>query len=429
MQHAHPPISRRRFNRIAAAMLGSAMLASGCRTVKPGATNLRFWNGFTGPDGRTILKIIRKFNEMHDDVQVTMQRMEWGTYYNKLFVASMSRRGPEVFVVHTENIERFLHADLLTPVDDVFKLAGLDRSDIDPNVIAAVQRGDVTYGLPLDCHPAGVFYNRGLFAQAGIARPPQTRDEFIDALYKLKGTTPDGLPQWGFVHEWLRVSMFTLLRQFGGNIIGEDGWTVTLDSPESREALAFAASLIHDLKIVPSIQMLDAFLGFRQGRVGMVWAGIFKLQDAERQKDDVDYGAATIPLCGHQPAVWAGSHNLCIAHDLTDAQRAAAVKFLRFMSDHTLDWAEGGQVPVRQSLRASERFQAMTVQAEFAKQLPYVQYMPSTPFTFEYQTEFDICCERVLRAVATPEEALRTAAANITRAAQQFARPGGKGEA
>ncbi len=419
-------ISRRRFNRLAAAMLGSAMLASGCRQVSPGATVLRFWNGFTGPDGRTILKIVRMFNEMHDDVQVTMQRMEWGTYYNKLFVAAMSRRGPDIFVVHTENIERFLFADLLTPVDDVFEQAGLDRDDFDPNILAAVQRENVTYGLPLDCHPAGVFYNRRLFADAGISQPPQTRDEFIDALYKLKRTGPDGVPIWGFVYEWLRVSMYTLLRQFGGDIIGKDGWTITLDSPEAQEALTFAASLIHELRLVPSIQLLDAFIGFQQGRVGMVWAGIFKLQDAERQKD-LDYGAATIPVCGHQPAVWAGSHNLCIAQDLSDAQRAAAVKFLRFMSDHTLDWAEGGQIPVRPSLRKSERFQAMRVQAEFAKQIPYVQYMPSTPFTFEYQTEFDICCERVLRAAMTPKQAIEIAAANMRKAAQQFAHVTGRG--
>ncbi len=414
-------ISRRQFARLSAAALSSALLASGCRDIGSRGITLRFWNGFTGPDGRTILKIIRQFNEAHDDVQVVMQRMEWATYYNKLFVAAMSQRAPEIFVVHTDSLERFLYANLLAPVDDVFTIGGIDRDDIDDNVIAAVQRDGITYGLPIDCHPAGVYYNRRLFAEAGITRPPETRQQFIDALYKLKGTGADGVPQWGFVYEWLRVSMYTLLRQWRGSILGEDGWTVTLDSPEAREALGFGASLIHELRVVPSIQNLDAFLAFRQGRVGMVWAGIFKLQDATRQTD-LDFGAATVPVCGHEPAVWAGSHNLCLASHLNEAQRAAAIRFLRYLSDHTLDWAEGGQIPVRQSLRQSERFQAMTVQAEFARQIPYVQYMPSTPFTFEYQTEFDIACERVLRAAATPEVALREAAANIRKAAAHFAR-------
>src|SRR5690606_23956373 len=112
-------------------------------------------------------------------------------------------------------------------------------------------------------------------------------------------------------------------------------------------------------------------------------------------------------------------------HDLDEQQREAALRFLGYLSDHTLDWAEGGQIPVRQSLRDSERFRAMPVQAEFARQIPYVEYMPSTPFTFEYQTEFDIACERVLRAAATPEVAIREAAANMKKAAAHFARAAG----
>ena len=152
----------------------------------------------------------------------------------------------------------------------------------------------------------------------------------------------------------------------------------------------------------------------------MIWAGIFKLQDLTRQAD-LSFGAAPVPVCGERPAVWAGSHNLCLRKGLSDAQLAAALVFLRYLSDNTLDWAEGGQIPVRRSLRRSDRFAAMTVQAEFARQMPYVQYMPSTPFTFEYQSEFDIACERVLRARASPEVAIRDAAANVRKAAKSFA--------
>ncbi|MEA3055019.1 MAG: hypothetical protein QOD30_451, partial [Actinomycetota bacterium] len=61
---------------------------------------LRFWNSFTGPDGRTMLAIIKKFNADHPDVHVTMQRMEAGPYYNKLFVAGLGGRAPEIFVSH-----------------------------------------------------------------------------------------------------------------------------------------------------------------------------------------------------------------------------------------------------------------------------------------------------------------------------------------
>ena len=53
---------------------------------------IRFWNGFTGPDGRAMLGLIKQFNDANPDINVTMQRMDWGLYYNKLFVAGLGGR-------------------------------------------------------------------------------------------------------------------------------------------------------------------------------------------------------------------------------------------------------------------------------------------------------------------------------------------------
>jgi len=135
-------ISRRRFLRLAGAVSAAALVGSGCRDLGSRGVTIRFWNGFTGPDGRTILKIIKKSNALHEDVQVTMQRMDWGTYYNKLFVAAMSDRAPEVFVVHNDSLERFISAGPLTPVDEVFELAGWTaRTSTEYHGRGAAQRG------------------------------------------------------------------------------------------------------------------------------------------------------------------------------------------------------------------------------------------------------------------------------------------------
>ena len=67
------------------------MSALGCDGAVTGSdkVTLRFWNGFTGPDGRTMLALVKRFNRENPDVHVVMQRMEWGTYYNKLFVSHL----------------------------------------------------------------------------------------------------------------------------------------------------------------------------------------------------------------------------------------------------------------------------------------------------------------------------------------------------
>lgn len=417
-------LSRRAFTRLTAAASIAALVQSGCRDLGSRATHIRFWNGFTGPDGVTMLGIIKQFNAMHDDVQVAMQRTEWGTYYNKLFVAGLGGRAPEVFVVQADSLERFVWGKLLEPIDAIF--AGpdaIDENDIDANVLASARRGKVTYALPLDVHPMGVYYNKAMFAKAGIAKPPVTREEFFDACHKLKSGSGTS-SVWGFVYEWLRINCYGLLRQWNGTIVSDDFQTVTIDSAESRAALEFAASLIGEHRVASPIENTAALIGFRQGRVGMVWGGTFLLNEMMKQTD-LALGAAVMPQLGPRRATWAGSHQMCVRKGIGEREQKAAHAFMKYLSDHSLAWAAAGQVPVRKSLREGDAFKTMMVQSTFAEQIPFCEYMPSTPFTFEYQTEFDLACEAVLRGVKTPAEALTTAAARIRTAVARFDRGGG----
>lgn len=415
-------ISRREFARLSAAATVAAMVSSGCRELGSKAVHIRFWNGFTGPDGPAMLKIVRGFNASQNQVQVTMQRTEWGIYYNKLFVAGLGGRAPEVFAVHSDTLERFIWAKLLDPVDALF--AGPDAinaEDIDENILAAARRGKTMYALPLDVHPMGVFYNKKLFAQAGIDRPPETRDEFLDACRRMNSGSGSSRV-WGFVYEWRRINLYSILRQWGGEIVSEDGKTVKLDAPEAIAAMDFAGSLILKDKLVSPIENIDAMIGFRQGRIGMIWGGSFLLNEVLKQTD-LEFGAAEVPQLGEQRATWSGSHQLCVRAGLDERERAAAHTFFKYLSNNSLGWAEAGLIPARKSIRARPEFAALPVQSTFAKQIPYLQYMPSTPFTFEYQSEFDVATEVILRGEESAEEALKTASMRIRAAAARFETP------
>ena len=49
----------------------------------------------------------------------------------------------------------------------------------------------------------------------------------------------------------------------------------------------------------------DSWVGFLQGRVGIAFEGIYKLDDLRRQ-NDLEWGAAPVPVLGSRPAVWVG---------------------------------------------------------------------------------------------------------------------------
>lgn len=369
-----------------------------------------------------MLRIVKRFNEQNPDVHVLMQRTAWATYYNKLFVAGIGGRAPEVFVVHSRAMERFAQTGFARSNDDlVHGPEGIDTRDIDPNVWEAAEIGGKHYGLPLDVHALGMYYDRRLFREAGVVdsrgepKPPTNRAEFLGAARKMtrKGAS-GGQDQWGFVFTYLETNCYTIMRQFGGEFFAPDYARCIMNNPRNVAALQFCRDLIQKYHIAPSPENIDAWIGFRQGKVGMAFEGIYMLADLRKQ-EDLDFAGAPVPLLGERPAAWADSHNLCLRSNLKGRDLEAAWRFVKFLSDNSLDWAAGGQIPVRKSLRATPRFQAMAVQAAFARQIPYVQYMPRLPFIFEFTTEFDTAVEKALRGSVPPEQALATAEANVNK--------------
>jgi len=368
-----------------------------------------------------MLRIVRRFNRENPDVHVLMQRMDWVTYYNKLFVAGLGERAPEVFIVHAGNIERFMQADFIRPIDDlVIGPHGMDEKDFTENIWSAVEKEGRHYALPLDVHMLGMYYNKKLFREAGIVdergepRPPRTRREFMDALDQLtRDTDGDSEPdQWGFVYTWYRTNAYTIMRQWGGKFFTPDNQRCLLNCPENVEALEFCVDLIRKHKLVPPPENFDSWIGFRQGKVGIAFEGIYMLEDLKKQ-EDLEYGGAPLPLLGKIPAAWCDSHTICLQRDLEGKRLEAAWRFARYLSDNSLDWAEGGQVPVRKSLRDTKRFRQMRVQYEFAKQIPYVRYVPRIPFVFEFFSEYETAVEKALRGSLPPREALDIATENI----------------
>lgn len=371
-----------------------------------------------------MLRLVRRFNRLNPDVRVTMQRIDWGTYYNKLYVAGLGGRAPEVFVLQSHAIDRFAEAKFIRPIDDLVSgSTGIDTADFDRNVWRTVDIDGRHYGIPLDIWVMGMYYNRSLLQRAGVtdaggtASPPRTRQEFLAALRQVarRDQTPGQPSNWGFAFTNYQSNVFTVMRQYGGRLISKDGASCTMNSPENVAALRFCVDLIRRDHLVPPPENVDPWIGFRQGRAAMVFEGIYMLSDLKKQTD-LDFGGAPVPELGARKAVWAGSHVLCLRADLPAETRNAAWRFVQFLSDNSLDWAAGGQVPARRSLRNTARFRAMTVQYQFARQIPYAVYMPEVPYTFELQTEFGDAVERALRGVQTPQQALDQGAANVDRA-------------
>lgn len=385
-------------------------------------TEISFWNGFTGPDGRVMLEMIREFNQENPDVNVTMQRIPWALYYNKVMVSGLDDRGPEVFVVHASALIRMHRAGILANENSLFEGAkAIPANDFDPYVIEQTLFDGQHFAVPLDIHPQGMYCNAemlrriGMVNPDGTARPPQTKEEFLKAAHAMMEPKGSDHPNtFGFALTAWQNNFQSLMAQFDGRYLGENG-KCALNHPNNVKALEFMATLRGKEKLIPPPDNQLGWVGYRQKKVGMVWDGVYMLGDLLRL-EGLEYVGAPIPTIGNHPGTLADSHCLCLKANLSPSQRDAGERFIQFLSAKSLRWAGAGQVPARISVRNTDAFRKMQVQYAFSKQIPFMRYPPRITTLFEMGIEINLAVEKVIRGTATPKEALDIANINAQRA-------------
>lgn len=102
---------------------------------------------------------------------------------------------------------------------DLSELATDEISMIGGN-IAGWQVDGKTYALPYSVGLAGFWYNKALFKEAGISNPPQTMDEWMDAVKKLKAAGIDPVSvgagdKWPAAHYWY----YSVLRECSQEVL------------------------------------------------------------------------------------------------------------------------------------------------------------------------------------------------------------------
>ena len=416
----------------------TALLLAGCRQgprtqagsmTSNGRVVVNFWNGFTGPDGKTMEQIVAQFRRDNPDIEVKMQIIPWGTYYDKLTLSLAYSGAPEVFVMHASRLPEYAAYDTIQPLTELYATAQppVTEEEFAPVPWRATFYKGKQMAFPLDIHPMGMYYNTELFKKAGIvdaegqAKPPTNLEEFIEAGKKLtKDTDGDGrIDQWGFVFTFQRTNWQTIADQFGVSILSEDEKRCTLDVPGNMQALSLMHDFIYKYKIAPKPEGVDAWLSFRQGKVGMAFEGIYMLSSLEEQKG-LAFAGAPVPQFGPKRAVWGGSHLLCQPAGISPRHSRAAWRLMRYLSDRSLQWAKGGQVPVRLDILHSPEFKALPVQAQFARQVDVVQYDSWSPHTNALFPFIDPAVEAVLLDLQTPQEAMSDAARRINQILERY---------
>src|SRR4051794_14555742 len=199
LQERSHPMKRMRFwsllSLVALAVTVSAIAApGGSATHKkanaPKAVTLVWWHNATQGEGLKLwTNVAKEFHKLHPNVTIKAVPLQNEQFTTKVPIALQSNNPPDVFQNWgggqlVDQVKAKKVADLTKYVKSWIKTIG--------GSAAGWQVNGKQYAIPYNVGVVGFWYNKDLFAKAGITNPPVTWPQFLADIAKLKtaGITP-----------------------------------------------------------------------------------------------------------------------------------------------------------------------------------------------------------------------------------------------
>lgn len=284
--------------------MGGVALAPEPRAA--GAVALSVWTGF--PELVPFYKAVGDaYGKIHSDVTVTLFSTSLREVEQKLSAAVPTGTGPDIYDIGTNISVKFIEGGLLDPNSpDVVHY--LKNGAWNPSVVDFFGVAGKYYGLPLmEGSHASMFYNKTMFAEAGIAKPPSTFPELIAAARKLTKFDASGKMirsgvslrlsgQGGGIAEKFRF----VLEPAGGSLIVKTPsgkYHNGYDNAAGRAALQFYVDAVQKYKIDDPKVPHDAD-AFATGSTAMLFREAWVIGEIQQKNPKLVYGTAPIPRWG-----------------------------------------------------------------------------------------------------------------------------------
>jgi len=402
---------------VAVGLLG--LLAS---TALAQETVIRYWSYGGRAAEEPLQRIIAKFEAEHPGVKVELQMFGgWGDIHQKLLIAMAAGDPPDIVRIKPLNLVDYAIRGSVLPLNEYVERDNIDLDQLPPILVEdnCIVDG-ILYGLPQCGCTMGLYYNKQLFAEKGIAEPPDNWDDLVEVAQKL--TDPrKGI--WGYfmyddIYGWQ-----SMMVQKGGEFLSKDKTEPLFVSDAGIEVLQWMVDNIHTRRISPTLDLLGGvFTGtlgrpeILQGRAAM-WASHNGMTPTYERDGSVDFGIGIWPgYNGNHTAVDMSSANIIFKDSKNPDMAWEFLKFLTFDVEAQLDWAEStGYVPVLREALLTPPFSTDPKFVPFQRlHLDNALFVrPNFPQATEVNDAVRAEVERALYGVKSPTKALEDAAAKV----------------
>jgi len=322
-------------------------------------TQISYWTPLSGPDGEAMTGLTDSFNKDNPNVKVNITTGSFTDYITQLGTAAASNTLPDIAIINEDQVATQAFRNVLRPIPDTaLSQIGVTASDYPAVAWNAGQIAGKTYAIPLSFVAMTMYYNEDLLKAAGLTAPPTNKADFEAAAKAMtQGGNNGFLITTGFpVQQIFQM----LLHQYGGTEFSSDGTQATWNSDAGVQALTWMKQA-SDQYGQPNLEVDADLNAFKAGTVGMIWNGIWQVPSLTGSAVSFAGKAAPVPQIGSQPAVWAGGPLLTFTYTKTPdmCKDTVGAMFYKYLIDHSVDWAKGGNIPANNKARESEEFKAL----------------------------------------------------------------------
>ncbi|UUU28086.1 extracellular solute-binding protein [Streptomyces sp. DSM 40750] len=238
-------------------------------------------------------KLVKAYEKDHPGITVDVSVYSWNDVDRKVKELVAAGEAPDMAQIGT--YADYASADRLYEVDDLLSIPV--QAGFLPQLADAGKVRRVAYGMPFAASTRVLFYNKKLFAEAGIDSAPRNWSELAadaEALDKAGVETPYALPLGP--EEAQAETMQWLLS--GGAGYTDNVGTYRLDSDENVRTFTWLKDKLVDKGLTgptapAELNRADAFAAFARGEVGMLNGHPSLMHMAADQ--GVEYGTAAMP--------------------------------------------------------------------------------------------------------------------------------------
>lgn len=273
---------------LASVLMFSSLTGCASKTSKTtgedGVVNLTMWVHETdSPEGKLYKQKIEDFNKANDGkIKVELTAIprtgDASGYDDKVNAAVTTNSLPDVLTVDGPTVGAQAGSGMLLPIDDYVDKT--DLADFNKDIIQQATVGGKLYGLAAMDSSVLVYYNKDMFAKAGITAPTDSKsawtfDELYENAKKLTTSDVNGIDlHLDWKGEWNTFAYLPLIQSNGGQIISDDGKKTdgSMNSDKVVQPINFVKKLVAE-KIVTTTPVENSF---EEGKAAMAFSGTWE---------------------------------------------------------------------------------------------------------------------------------------------------------